>query len=280
MMRDAITRRRLSCGWLADASLPWPRLWASSSAYWPVAARSICSAGTAFVNTEGGPTSTPSRASALPTPAAAAPAPSRRRKSLRSRSTSVTAGIGIAVEKIDRSAQHGEQRQRRQRDDDRDEEERRPADRLREDAGERPDPDAADRRERAQERELRRAEAPRAQAHQEGDERGRPHSARDVLARDRHQEAAVDRRRLGELDEAPVERRQHEPGERVTAVQGEPPEAEVAEHLQDAEQHQRAPQAKPHHERAADERAADREPQADHLVDDTDLGGAVVHRLQ
>ena len=38
-----------------------------------------------------------------------------------------------------------------------------------------------------------------------------------------------------------------EPGQRVAAVQREPPEAEVAEHLQDAEQHQRAPQAEPDH---------------------------------
>ena len=71
-----------------------------------------------------------------------------------------------------------------------------------------------------------------------------------------------------------------EPGQRVAAVQREPPEAEVAEHLQDAEQHQRAPQAEPDHERAADQRAGDRQPQADHLVDDADLGRAVVHRLE
>ena len=58
------------------------------------------------------------------------------------------------------------------------EEERRPADRLREHAGERPDPDPADRRERAQQRELGRAEALVAQAHQERDERRRAHAAR------------------------------------------------------------------------------------------------------
>ena len=88
-----------------------------------------------------------------------------------------------------------------------------------------------------------------------------------------HQQPAVDRRRLGELDEAPVEGRQHRgPAARSRPCTREPPEAEVAEHLQDAEQHQRAPQAEPDHQRAADQRADDRQPQADHLVDDADLG--------
>ena len=45
-------------------------------------------------------------------------------------------------------------------------------------------------------------------------------------------------------------------------------------------QHQRAPQPEPQHQRAAEQRAADRQPQPDHLVDDADLGRAVVHRLQ
>ena len=70
------------------------------------------------------------------------------------------------------------------------------------------------------------------------------------------------------------------PRQHAAAVHGEPPEAEVAHHLQHAEGEQRAPKAQAQHQGAAEQRAADRQPQADHLVDDADLGRRVAHALQ
>jgi hypothetical protein len=61
---------------------------------------------------------------------------------------------------------------------------------------------------------------------------------------------------------------------------GQPPEAQVAGHLQHAEQQQRAPQAQAQHQRPPSRRTADGQPQADDLVDHAHLGRAEGHGLQ
>ena len=108
------------------------------------------------------------------------------------------------------------------------------------------------------------------------DEGRRAHAAGDVLGRDHQQQAAVHRRGLRELHEPQVERRDREPRQLPlprTASHQKPtllaicrtPNSISARHSPSLQ-----------HQRAAEQRAADREPQADDLVDHADFGRAEV----